>query len=69
MSSQHFLDCASNCAFMAENAKTAADRNRYLRMEASWRQLAKANDWLEGRVPPVDIAQSRMEAAQKIGRI
>jgi hypothetical protein len=55
MSSQHFLDNADNCAAMAESAKTEADRNRFLRMEASWRQLAKANDWLEGRIAPVEV--------------
>jgi hypothetical protein len=44
VSSRYFLDNADSCVAMAENAKTDAGRNRLQRMEASWRQLAKAND-------------------------
>jgi len=64
MSSQNFLDNANNCAAMAREAKAEPDRKRFTRMEASWRQLAKANDWLEGRITPVAAEEKRNEASQ-----
>jgi ATP/maltotriose-dependent transcriptional regulator MalT len=61
--SQHFLENAENCAQMAERAQDEPTRNRYKRMEASWRALAAEQDWLDGQVPPVRIATA--EDAQR----
>ena len=46
---------AENCAELAERADNDADRKRYLRMAESWRQLARVEDWLEGRSPPIQL--------------
>ena len=29
---------------------------RYRRMEAAWRALAEEQEWLDGEIPPVEIA-------------
>ena len=39
--SQHFLDNAENCAQLAERADDEPTYNRFKRMEAAWRALAK----------------------------
>jgi hypothetical protein len=57
--SRHFLENAENCAQMAERAQNEPNYNRYKRMEAAWRALAREQDWLEGQVPPVRIATDR----------
>lgn len=54
--SDHFLESAENCAQLAESAPDEPSHNRYRRMEAAWRALAKEQDWLDGKVPPVRIA-------------
>ena len=50
--SQHFLDNAENCAQLAERASDEPTHNRYRRMEAAWRALAKEQDWLDGETSP-----------------
>jgi hypothetical protein len=50
--SQHFLDNADNCAQLAERASDEPTYNRYKRMEAAWRALAKEQDWLDGETSP-----------------
>lgn len=50
--SQHFLENAANCAQLAERAPDEPSHNRYKRMEAAWRALAKEQDWLDGEVTP-----------------
>lgn len=52
--SQHFLDNAENCAQLAERASDEPTHNRYRRMEAAWRALAKEQDWLDGETSPSD---------------
>ncbi|WGS19630.1 MULTISPECIES: hypothetical protein [unclassified Bradyrhizobium] len=52
--SQHFLDNAENCAQLAERASDEPTYNRYKRMEAAWRALAKEQDWLDGETSPSD---------------
>jgi hypothetical protein len=63
MSSDYFLNNADNCATLAEQATSDADRKRYVRMAESWRQLARTNDWLEGRVHPFTLEKQRENAA------
>ena len=63
MSSQHFLDNAENCAALADAAKSDADRERFKRLERAWRQLARTNDWLEGRISPYGPTNERKNAA------
>jgi hypothetical protein len=48
--SRHYLVNAENCAQMAEAAPDQPTRNRYKRMEESWRALAAEQDWLNGRI-------------------
>lgn len=52
--SQHFIDNAENCAQLAERASDEPTYNRYKRMEAAWRALAKEQDWLDGETSPSD---------------
>ena len=40
---------AENCAEMAGEAKTRAERARFSRMEKAWQDLAKSQDWLDGK--------------------
>jgi hypothetical protein len=41
---------ADNCSELAETAKTDPARQRFKRMEISWRALAEEQDWLDGHV-------------------
>jgi hypothetical protein len=50
--SQDFIENADNCAQLAERATDEPTHNRYRRMEAAWRALAKEQDWLDGETPP-----------------
>ena len=50
---QHPLENAENCAQLAENATDEPTYNRYKRMEAAWRALAKEQDWLDGKIHPL----------------
>jgi len=40
---------AAQCAAKAKDAKTPEERERLLRMEAAILDLAKTQDWLEGK--------------------
>jgi hypothetical protein len=53
--SQDFIENADNCAQLAERATNEPTHNRYKRMEAAWRALAKEQDWLDGEIPPARI--------------
>jgi hypothetical protein len=59
--SKTFLENAANCAQLAEEAADKPTRQRFKRMEAAWRALAKEQDWLDGEVPPVRIAMPNAE--------
>ncbi|MHC2464787.1 hypothetical protein [Bradyrhizobium embrapense] len=54
--SQHFLDNAENCAQLAEHASDEPTHNRFKRMEAAWRALAREQDWLDGESSPSENA-------------
>jgi len=43
---------AAQCAEKAQRAKTPEDRARLLKMRASIQELAKTQDWLDGKSPP-----------------
>ena len=60
--SQHFHDNADNCAQLAERATDEPTHNRYKRMEAAWRALAKEQDWLDGETSPSETSPSENAA-------
>jgi len=41
---------ADNCSELAETAATDPARQRFKRMEVSWRALATEQDWLDGQI-------------------
>ncbi|MBA2399268.1 MAG: hypothetical protein H0V72_11295 [Bradyrhizobium sp.] len=41
---------ADNCLELAEAASTDPERQRFRRMEVSWRALAAEQDWLDGQI-------------------
>jgi hypothetical protein len=49
--SDHFRESAESCAKLAERATEEATYDRYKRMEAAWRALAREQDWLDGEAP------------------
>ena len=54
--SDKFRENAANCAMLAKDAKHGPARIRYKRMETAWLSLADEQDWLDGEVPPENIA-------------
>lgn len=40
---------ADNCAEMAHESRTRADKARFRRMESAWNDLAETQDWLDGK--------------------
>jgi len=50
---RHPLENAENCAQLAENATDEPTYNRYKRMETAWRALAEEQDWLDGKIHPL----------------
>ncbi|MBR0796305.1 hypothetical protein JQ615_13000 [Bradyrhizobium jicamae] len=62
--SQHFLDNADNCAQLAERATDEPTFNRYKRMEAAWRALAREQDWLDGETSPADAPAAEARRAR-----
>ena len=44
---------ADNCLELAEAATTDPARQRFMRMEVSWRALATEQDWLDGQIEDV----------------
>ena len=41
---------ADNCLELADAAATDPGRQRFKRMEVSWRALATEQDWLDGQI-------------------
>jgi hypothetical protein len=54
--SDRFRDNAENCAHLAERAADEPLYLRYKRMEAAWRALAQEQDWLDGEIAPIRVA-------------
>ena len=44
---------ADNCLELADTATTDPERQRFMRMEVSWRALATEQDWLDGQIEGV----------------
>jgi hypothetical protein len=57
--SEIFRENAENCAHLAEAAANEPAFHRYKRMEAAWRALADAQDWLDGEVSPTRNSPAR----------
>ncbi|WP_291692671.1 hypothetical protein [Bradyrhizobium sp.] len=55
--SQHLLDNAVTCAKLAKRSTDRGMKDRFRRMEAAWRSLAREQDWLDGEVSPIDISR------------
>lgn len=68
---QECLERAENCAELANEAASLPARNRYRRMEAAWRALAREQQWLDGEIAPhldraADSVLSRPAIAEKV---
>ena len=48
-----YLENAENCIELAETAKDAPSRARYMRMAEGWLALVHEQEWLAGKVPPL----------------
>jgi len=55
MQSDIFRENAEKCALLAEAASTQPDFLRYKRMQAAWLALAHEQDWLDGKIGPVQV--------------
>jgi hypothetical protein len=53
---EQYLRNAENCADLAETARDQPTRARYKRMAEAWLALAREQDWLDGEIPPINIA-------------
>jgi hypothetical protein len=51
--SEIFRENAENCAHLAEGVSTEPAYQRFKTMEAAWRAIADAQDWLDGEVSPL----------------
>jgi len=54
--SDTFLENAERCAHLAEIAVNEPTFRRFKRMEDAWRALAREQDWLDGEIPPAQVA-------------
>ena len=68
---QECLERAESCAELAGEAASLPDKNRYRRMEAAWRALAREQQWLDGEITPhldrtAEGVLSRRAIAEKV---
>jgi hypothetical protein len=54
---------AQNCWVLAESVNSEPVRKRYLRMGAAWEELAKSQDWLDGRLRSHSSVQPDLDTA------
>jgi len=54
--SDTYLENAEHCAHLAEIAANEPTFRRFKRMEDAWRALAREQDWLDGEIPPAQVA-------------
>jgi hypothetical protein len=52
---------AENCRTLAEGVTSDPIRTRYLRVAAAWDDLAKSQDWLDGRLLSSPALQPKLE--------
>jgi hypothetical protein len=50
---QKYLENADNCIELAEKAKDAPSRARYMRMAEGWLALVHEQEWLAGKISPL----------------
>jgi hypothetical protein len=62
MRSQDLRENAENCAVLAEAAPNEPTFLRYKRMQAAWLALAREQDWLDGKVGPVQMRAPQMSS-------
>lgn len=55
MQSEIFREHAENCAALAEAASNEATFLRYKRMQVGWLALAHEQDWLDGKIGPLEM--------------
>jgi len=67
MQSSFFLQNAANCDELASEAH-GPRRARLERLARGWRAVAETQDWLDGRMPPVDLADGPRAGAGSAGR-
>jgi hypothetical protein len=51
---QKYMENAENCIELAEKAKDAPSRARYKRMAEGWLALVHEQEWLAGKVSPLE---------------
>ena len=54
--SEIFRENAEHCAYLAESSTNEPTYRRYKRMEAAWLALAHEQDWLDGKIAPIEVA-------------
>ena len=54
---------AEICRALAEGVTSEPIRTRYLRMAAAWEELAKSQDWLEGRLRSNPTLHAKLDTA------
>lgn len=63
MTAERMRKNAENCRALAEGVISEPVRTRYLRMAAAWEDLAKSQDWLDGRPRSGPALQSDLDTA------
>ena len=58
MNNASHLENAENCTEMALDAKDDPTRRRFERLAESWRALAEAQDWLDGKSPRLEETET-----------
>jgi hypothetical protein len=54
---------AKNCRALAEGVTSEPIRTRYLRKAVTWEDLAKSQDWLDGRLRSSPRLQPKLDTA------
>jgi hypothetical protein len=59
---------AEHCRALAERETSEPLRARYLRMTAAWDELAKSQDWLDGRLQSSPALQPELDPAAGLAK-
>ena len=68
MTAETMRSNAENCRALAEGLTSEPVRTQYLRMAAAWEDLAKSQDWLDGRLRSSPALQPLGTAAELLNR-
>jgi len=63
MTAERMRKNAENCRALAEGVISEPVRTRYLRMAAAWEDLAKSQDWLDGRLRSSPAVHPELDSA------